>query len=95
MEIKKLLVTTDLSDVSAKVFDLAAYEAKMKGAEVELLHVLAPPAHYYPSYMEMGYESVLSDYREQEKEAVKNKCAESSADKFSMYFSSTLLYISR
>ena len=53
MEIKKLLVTTDLSELSTAVFDTAAYEAKMKGAKINLVHVIGPPTQYYPSEMEI------------------------------------------
>ena len=83
MEIKRLLVTTDLSDKSAEVFDLAAYEAKMKGAEVDLVHVLSPTtAYYYPSGLEMGYENVIAEYREHEKATVHKKMEEFIEKKF-------------
>lgn len=82
MEIKKLLVTTDLSKLSTAVFDLAAYEAKMKGAKINLVHVLGPPTQYYPSEMEIGFEGVLSEYREQEKEAIQKKMEEFAKEKF-------------
>ena len=82
MEIKKLLVTTDLSKLSTEVFDLAAYEAKMKGAEINLIHVLGPPTQYYPGELEMGYESLLSDYRGQERDAVEEKMKNLIKDKF-------------
>ena len=45
MYFSKILVTTDLSEASFQAFDLAAYEAKMQGAEVHLLHVIQ---YYYP-----------------------------------------------
>lgn len=74
MEIKRLLVTTDLSEKSTEVFDLAAYEAKMKGAQVDLVHVLSPTtAYYYPSGLEMGYENVIAEYREHEKKTVEKQ----------------------
>lgn len=82
MDIKKLIVTTDLSNVSTSVFDMAAYEAKMKGAEIDLVHVMNPPTQYYPTDIEMGYEGILADYREQEKEAVMNKLQEFAKTKF-------------
>lgn len=82
MEIKKLLVTTDLSKLSTAVFDLAAYEAKMKGATVNFVHVLGPPTQQYPSEMEIGFEGVLSEYREQEKEAIQKKMEEFAKERF-------------
>ena len=76
MEIKKLLVTTDLSELSTAVFETAAYEAKMKGAKINLVHVIGPPTQYYPSEMEIGFEGILSEHREQEKEAINKKMNE-------------------
>ena len=83
MEIKRLLVTTDLSEKSAEVFDLAAYEAKMKGAEIDLVHILSPTtAYYYPSGLEMGYENVITEYREHEKKSVKKQMENFVEEKF-------------
>ena len=49
MHFSRILVTTDFSDDSYKAFDLAAYNRKMEGTEVRLLHVI----QYFPAPVEM------------------------------------------
>lgn len=40
MHFNKILVTTDLSDISKSSFDYASYQAKMEGSKVTLINVL-------------------------------------------------------
>ena len=42
MYYKHILVTTDFSEVSKAAFDFAAYQAKMEGSKITLLHVIEP-----------------------------------------------------
>ena len=74
MEFKNILVPTDLSHASQAAFDLAAYEAKMHGAKIYLVHV--QEGADYPLYEEIGYQDLMEKYQASEKEMMLNKLGE-------------------
>lgn len=68
MRFKKIVVTTDFSEHSLKAFEWAAYQAKMDGSEIIVVHVLedliAPPLFAEFDLSGLNAEAIQEQYKE-------------------------------
>ena len=82
MHFSKILITTDLSPAAEAAFELAAYDRKMEGSEIFLLHVCSL---FEPSYVEgvvFWYPTLVGEYGEAYRKSALSKLQELAAKHF-------------